>query len=148
MMTDPFSPPPSEHPPPPYGAPQYGAPQYGGPPNLPARNGFGVTAMVLGIISIVLFFIPGVPVVLGVLAIVFAVLGRKRVGRGEATNGGIAIAGLVTGIVGLLIGAVVIVFLAFFADAISNYQKCIDNSNGSAAAQAICQQQLQNGLQN
>ena len=157
-MTDPFTPPSGEQPPPatdppqygapPYGAPQYGAPQYGGAVVGPTRNGFGITALVLGILSVVLFFIPGLPVLLGILAIVFAVLGRKRVRRGEANNGGMAIAGLVTGIVGLLIGLVVVVFIAFFANEISDYQQCVNDSDGSTAAQAVCRDKLQHRLQN
>lgn len=154
-MTDPFTPPSGEQPPPPpeygaapYGAPVYGAPQYGGPVVGQQRNGFGIASMVLGILSVVLFFIPGLPVVLGVLAIVFAVLGRKRVTRGEANNGGMAIAGLVTGIIGLLIGIVVVIVIAFFANEISAYQQCVNASDGSSAAQAVCRDQLQNHIRN
>ncbi|WP_328719127.1 DUF4190 domain-containing protein [Streptomyces sp. NBC_00247] len=72
-------------------------------------NGMGVTAMVLGIVSICLFFLWGVvSIVLGVLALVFGILGRKRARRGEANNGGQALAGIITGSVGIFIGAVVI----------------------------------------
>ncbi|GHH52253.1 DUF4190 domain-containing protein [Streptomyces candidus] len=80
------------------------------------RNGFGITAMVLGIVSIPLFCAWGVvSMVLGIMAVVFGVLGRKRAAQGEATNGGMALAGIITGSVGILVGAV---FLAFMVWAI------------------------------
>ncbi|MEU1085812.1 DUF4190 domain-containing protein [Streptomyces sp. NPDC005576] len=75
-------------------------------------NGMGVTAMVLGIVSICLFFMWGVlSIILGVLALIFGILGRKRAQRGEANNGGQALAGIITGSIGILIGAVVVGFL-------------------------------------
>lgn len=159
-MTDPFTPPSGEqHPPPsdapqpgatpygaaPYGAPQYGAPQYGGPVALPARNGLGVAALVLGILSIFpldLLFIPGI------LAVIFGIIGRRRARRGEATNGGMALAGLITGVIGLLIGVGLVIFLSFFGNEISDYQQCINDSDRSPAAQAICQDRLQHRIQN
>ncbi|MFF7362572.1 DUF4190 domain-containing protein [Streptomyces sp. NPDC008125] len=75
-------------------------------------NGMGIAAMVLGILSICLFCMYGVlSIVLGVLALIFGILGRKRAQRGEATNGGQALAGIITGSIGILIGAVIIGFL-------------------------------------
>ncbi|MGW0856484.1 DUF4190 domain-containing protein [Streptomyces sp. NPDC002690] len=68
-------------------------------------NGMGVTALVLGIISICLFFMWGVSIILGVLAVIFGILGRKRAQRGEANNGGQALTGIITGAVGILVGA-------------------------------------------
>lgn len=103
----------------PYGAPQpygqqpYGQQPYGqytpyGTPGRHLSNGLGVTALVLGITSIFpgLYFIG---LLLGPLAVIFAILGRKRVKRGEADNGGMATAGLITGIVGTLLAAAVTV---------------------------------------
>lgn len=72
-------------------------------------NGMGVTAMVLGILSVCLFCLYGVvAIVLGVLALIFGILGRKRAQRGEATNGGMALAGIILGSVGIVIGLVVV----------------------------------------
>jgi hypothetical protein len=72
------------------------------------QNGYGVAAMVLGIVSVCLFCLYGFGALLGILAIVFGVLGRKRVQRGEATNAGQALAGIVLGIASIVITAVVI----------------------------------------
>jgi hypothetical protein len=77
-------------------------------------NGMGITAMVLGILSVCLFCLYGVvAIVLGVLALIFGILGRKRAQRGEATNGGMALAGIILGSVGIVIGVVVIALIAW-----------------------------------
>ncbi|MFG2136310.1 DUF4190 domain-containing protein [Streptomyces sp. NPDC048650] len=81
---------------------------------LPARpaNGFGTAALVVGIAGALL----GVSVVpgflLGGLAIALGTVGRARQGRGEATNGRAAVAGIVLGGVALLISALMAALLA------------------------------------
>ncbi len=79
-------------------------------------NGFGVTALVLGIIALVLGFIPGINLlafVLAPLAIIFAIVGLIVSGK-RGTGKGTSISGLVTGILGLVvtIGMYVLVFNA------------------------------------
>ncbi|MEU0369470.1 DUF4190 domain-containing protein [Streptomyces sp. NPDC006283] len=99
----------------PYGAGYPGYPGYGqaGWQQTPA-NGMGITAMVLGILSVCLFCLYGVVgIVLGVLALIFGILGRKRAQRGEATNGGMALAGIILGACGIVIGAVFIALIAW-----------------------------------
>lgn len=63
------------------------------------NNAQGTAALVLGIAGLVLCFsiVPGV--VLGILAIVFGALGRGKAQRGEANNGGAALAGLILGVI-------------------------------------------------
>ncbi|MGW7365314.1 DUF4190 domain-containing protein [Streptomyces sp. NPDC054841] len=94
------------------GAPGYGYPGYPGYPGYgqggwvqgPA-NGMGITAMVLGIVAVAGFCLYGLGVVLGILALIFGFIGRGRVKRGEATNGGMALAGIILGGVGIVISA-------------------------------------------
>jgi hypothetical protein len=161
-MTDPFRPPTGEQPqqpvPPQYGAPQYGAPQYqppqygaplyGGPVIGPARNGFGVAALVLGILSIVTFwtFVGGI--VFGILGVVFGVLGRRRAKRGEATNGGVALAGAITGAVGLVVGVAFVVLAVVLAtsDSGKRYQDCLDRAGSDQSARAVCNEQFAHDL--
>ena len=100
-MTDPFTPPTGGQPAPQSAVPQYGAPLYGEALRRPARNGLGIASLVLGVLAIFpldLLFLPGI------LAIIFGILGRRRAKRGEATNGGMALAGALCGLLGLLIG--------------------------------------------
>lgn len=115
----------------PYGAPVYGAP-YGSPMGPPAgrRNGFGVAAMILGILavlgSIVVF--PGL--VLGVLAIVFGLLGRGRTRRKEADNGGQALTGVICGAVAVVLsaGLLVGVILVLQSDSGKRWRDCTDRA--------------------
>lgn len=84
------------------------SPPSGNGGNGPMHNGFGVAALVLGIVSIPAGGIV-VGIVFGILAVVFGVLGQGRVKRGEANNGGVAIAGLITGILGIVISLGILV---------------------------------------
>ncbi|MQS37579.1 DUF4190 domain-containing protein [Streptomyces katsurahamanus] len=91
-----------------------GYPAVGWAPQVTPSNGMGITAMVLGILAVCLFCLYGVvSVVLGILALIFGILGRKRVQRGEANNGGMALAGVVLGAVGIVLGVVVIGLLVW-----------------------------------
>jgi uncharacterized Tic20 family protein len=79
---------------------------------MPPQNGMGIAAMVLGILSCCLFCFYGViSLVLGVLAVVFGIKGRRRADRGEATNHGQAQAGFITGIIGIILGLAVTVLM-------------------------------------
>ncbi|SES16806.1 protein of unknown function [Streptomyces sp. yr375] len=89
----------------PYGWPGHGA---GG------NNGMGVAGLVLGIISAVVFCLWPLAIVLGILGIVFGALGRGRARRGEASNPGQALAGIICGSAGIVlaIGLGVLVIVA------------------------------------
>ncbi|CAN5778146.1 hypothetical protein BH18ACT15_BH18ACT15_02350 [soil metagenome] len=68
------------------------------------RNGMGVAALVVGVVSLVLalliIFFP-IAGLLGFIAIILGILGIRRASRREADNRGQAIAGLVTGLLAL-----------------------------------------------
>ncbi|MET9601199.1 DUF4190 domain-containing protein [Streptomyces sp. NPDC006459] len=96
-------------------------------------NGFGITGLVLGILSVVGCFTSFFAIALGIAAIVFATLGRGKVSRGEADNGGMALAGIILGAIGIVLGALMIaVIFAGFMDEGSNddspYDSPYDNS--------------------
>ncbi|MDQ0716528.1 putative membrane protein [Streptomyces luteogriseus] len=97
-----------------YGYPGYPQSGYGWPGMPPApQNGPGIAAMVLGIVSCTLFCLYGVvSLVTGILAVVFGIKGRKRAEAGVATNHGQAQAGLIMGIIGIILGIAVIVLIA------------------------------------
>lgn len=127
-----------------YAAP--GAP-YGAPPAQP-RNGFGVAALVLGIVAIVLFWIPFVDIlgiILGILAIVFGVVGIARVRTGQATNRGMAIAGIVTGAIGVVLSAAMLILFGvglsyLFSPEGRQYTQCVQQANGNQAEIQHCNQ--------
>ncbi|WP_329233388.1 DUF4190 domain-containing protein [Streptomyces sp. NBC_01460] len=90
------------------GYPGYGGQQPWGP--APA-NGLGIAAMVLGIIAVVGFCMWGFGIILGILALIFGIIGRGRAKRGEATNAGMALAGIILGSVSIVISAIFLGFL-------------------------------------
>ena len=69
------------------------------------KKGFCISALVLGFISLVFFCLWYISIPCGILAIIFGILGIKSL------NKGMAIAGLVTGAIGLVISSVIIIFL-------------------------------------
>jgi hypothetical protein len=91
-----------------YGQPAYGQPAYGQQPYgygyqaPPRTNGKAMWAMITGIVSIVFCYLG---VLIGPVAIVLSVQGKKDITRsnGTQTGEGMATAGLVTGIVGTVI---------------------------------------------
>jgi hypothetical protein len=86
----------------------------------PQGNGMAVTGMVLGILATGLFFTSLIAVVLGILAIVFSILGIKKARR-VGTGKGMAIAGLATGIVGIALAIVLVMAIA--VPAFKDYMK-------------------------
>ncbi|EFL22883.1 putative integral membrane protein [Streptomyces himastatinicus ATCC 53653] len=74
------------------------------------NNGTGTAALVLGIVGLVFFFSVVFSIILGVLAIIFGALGRAKASRGEATNGGMALAGLILGSAAV-VASVVMIFV-------------------------------------
>ncbi|GHG27635.1 DUF4190 domain-containing protein [Streptomyces hydrogenans] len=115
-----------------YGYPAAGPGAYGYPPAHPSPygpmpgqyNGMGTAGMVLGIIGTCLFWFYGVPsIVLGVLALIFGILGRKRAHRGEASNGGAATAGIVLGIVSAVLGAAVVALVVWAVVSYDEYEE-------------------------
>ena len=63
------------------------------------RNGLGIAALILGIIGVVIGIIPfffWVAGILGVIGLILGFVGRGRAKRGEATNGTMALWGIIT----------------------------------------------------
>lgn len=76
------------------------------------RKGFCITSMVLGIIALVFFCVWYISIPCAILAIIFGILGIKSTGKG------MAIAGLVTGSIGLIVSIAIIVFIVIFGMAV------------------------------
>lgn len=88
-------------------------------------------SLVLGILSIILCYIPFLDVILALLALIFGIVAKVK------GNGGMAIAGIILGVFGLLLSALILYFLFYsvlsgrndfngnFAGDISNFTAAI-----------------------
>lgn len=125
------------------------------------RNGMGTAALVFGVLAILTCWFPVVGFVLGLVALILGIVGRGRVKKMQATNGGAATTGLVLGIVSVVINIIVsLVFgVGLFAflgigggQVAGQYSECITNApNAGTPAQVQqafdqCNQQLQQQL--
>ncbi|MBX6750080.1 MAG: DUF4190 domain-containing protein [Micromonosporaceae bacterium] len=84
-------------------------PGYGQPAPSNQNNTLGLVSMILGIVAIptICCFYLGVP--LGIAAIVLGYLGKQKADRGEASNRGQAMAGLICGAVAIALAIVGII---------------------------------------
>ncbi|OBI84253.1 DUF4190 domain-containing protein [Mycobacterium sp. E740] len=128
---------PGSYPPPP---PQ-GYAGYPPPPTAP-KNGLGIAALVIAIVALLSVF---GGVVLGVVAVILGFLGWNRAKRGEATNGGIAVAGIVLGFLSI-IEAIVLIWLAvwgFNQVGGTDYIDCVSRAGSDQDAVQQCSDQFQ-----
>ena len=123
-----------------YGQQQYGQQQYGSVQRGPARNGLGIAALVLGILGLLtsIFIVGGA---LGLIAIILGVMGLGRVKRGQATNRGMAITGIVLGVLALIIAALAALGVATFLN--SNLADCLEQAGQDQAAIDACAQEFE-----
>jgi hypothetical protein len=73
-------------------------------------SGMAVASLVLGICALVLFWIPWLGFLLGILAIIFGGLALSQIRKEPSLGGqGMAVAGLVCGIIGIAIWLILII---------------------------------------
>ena len=120
---------------------QYGQ-QYGGAAPGPgwsgeaptqARNGVGITALILGILTIIAFWIPFVSILLALAAIIFGIVGLRRVSKRIANNRAMPIIGIVLGVIGGILGTLLTIVVVVSARWTSD---CI-NANPNASDEVI-----------
>ena len=97
----------------PYGQSGYDNQQQGG-----GSNGLAIAALVCGIIALLLSWIPVINFLSFILGLIAIVLGGVGIAKAKDGRGGkgLAIAGLVTGLLALLVGFLIYVGLANFAN--------------------------------
>jgi hypothetical protein len=136
-------------PPPSYGAypdayPPAAAPSpytgYAPSPNAPS-NGLGIASLVTAIIAL-LSVVGGI--VLGVVAVILGFLGWGKAKRGEANNGGVAVAGIVLGFLSIIEAIVVIgLFIWGFGEVGgTDYIDCLSRAGSDEQAVQRCAEQF------
>ena len=85
----------------------------GGPPS---NSGMAVASMVLGILSLVLFFTHIFALIMALLAVIFGHVSRGNIRRsqGRLSGAGMGLAGLITGYIAMLVITIAIIVAAFF----------------------------------
>lgn len=131
---------PGAYPPPPMPYGEY----YPGAP-MPPRNGLGVTALVLAVIALVASCSVVGGLVLGIAAIIIGFLGRGRVTRGEANNGGIALTGIILGALAVIVS---LAFIALYSNVFNEYGgrdlvSCVQSANGDNDKVQQCMDEFQ-----
>jgi len=135
-------PPPGGYPPPP--------PYYGHPPApVEPKNGLGIASLVLAIIALLSVWTVFVAVVLGPAAVIVGFLGRGRVKRGAANNGGVAIAGIALGALAIIVGVAFIpIYTVVWKDVGGgDYIDCIQKANNDRLAEQHCADQFRQNVQ-
>ena len=87
-------------------------------------KGMSIAALVFGILGIVGSFIPVVcyfTLVLAILGIIFGALGMKKAKLAGGEGKGLAVAGLVLGIIGTAFGAIGVICIACAAAAVASF---------------------------
>ncbi|GAB4068058.1 hypothetical protein GCM10028777_25930 [Angustibacter speluncae] len=121
------------------GAGYGGAPSYGTPAGGSRTNVMAIIAIIAGVLAIIascLWFVAGP---LGIAAIVLGVLGRGKAKRGEAGGGGLAMAGIITGAIGLVLTIVLTLIGVSF---LNQFENCTDPSLTAEEQQACVEEQV------
>ena len=149
-------PPPAGAPPNPYAyppGPPSGPPSgpYGGaypPPPMPygdyyagapavMRNGLGVAALITGILGLFGSCSVVFGVLLGIAAIIMGLVARGRVKRGQASNGGMATAGIVLGVLAIIVSIVWVMWVFKGAD-VPQFFDCLSNAGQDSVKTDLC----------
>jgi uncharacterized membrane protein len=94
-------------------------------------NGPAIAALVLGILAVVLFWTVIGGVVLGILALVFGIIGARRARGGRAPRRTMSIFGAVLGVLGI-IGSVVIIAIGasiLNSDEFKDFDDCVQHAD-------------------
>ena len=118
---------------------------YGAVPQHRYGGGMATAALVLGILAVVTSITVIGGIVLGILAIVLGAVAASRARRGEAPGRGRAIAGIVTGAIGLVLSGLLVAagLSVLNSDAGQELQQCLEEAGQDQAAVEQCQRELE-----
>ena len=122
-------------------------------PSVHPRNGLGVASLVLAIVALLSDWLsfPGIVLglTLGVVAVVVGFLGRGRVKRGTANNGGVAIAGIVLGALSIIVGlALFAIWMTVLKEAGGgDYISCMQKAGRNRVLQQQCADQFRQNVE-
>lgn len=120
-----------------------------GPPPIGPRNGLGITALTLAVVGLLFSWTIAGGIILGLVALIIGFAARGRVKRGEATNGGLALSGIVLGALAIVLGLVFIpVWIGFFSQlGVGDYVDCMQKAGNDRAAQLQCENNMRDKIE-
>ena len=106
--------------------------------------------MVIAIVGLLFVWSVVGGVILGIVAVAIGFAARGRVKRGEANNGGVAIAGIVLGILGIIGG---LAFIAIWVGVFNQvgggtYVDCVKNAGNDQTKIQQCADQFKQHIEN
>lgn len=112
------------------------------------RSGAGMAtaALVLGILALLTSITVFGGIVLGLLAVIFGIIAARRAGRGEAAGRGRAVAGIVTGALGILLAVVLIAVgvSVLNTKSVKDLRSCLKDAGSNQTKVQQCEQQYKN----
>jgi hypothetical protein len=120
------------------------------PPPTGPRNGLGTAALALAIVGLLFCWTVAGGVILGLCAVIIGFVGQGRVKSGEATNGGVAISGIVLGFLAIIVSLVFIAIWIGLFDAVggTDYFDCLSKAGSDDKAVQHCAYQFRDRLTN
>ena len=126
-------------------------PPYAAQPPAPGSRskGLAIAALVLGLLGLLtsLFVVGGL---FGLLAVILGIVGLRKANAGTADGKGLAIGGLVTGALAVVVAAAVLAvggaFLARHGSDLQDLTTCLDRAGSDATAQQACQDEFNDRL--
>ncbi len=125
---------------------------YGEYPSVPAapRNGLGIAALVTAIVALIATVTIFGGIGLGLVAVILGIVAYGRVRRGDADNGGVAIAGIVLGIVAIVVSVALVFFGVWVFKSIGggDYVECVQQAGQDQAKVDQCTEEFRQSVEN
>jgi hypothetical protein len=114
------------------------------------KNGLGIAALVVAIIALLGSFSIIGGIIGGVVAVILGVIGRSRVKNGEANNGGVALAGIILGVISIIASlAFIPIYVGLFKDiGGGGYLECLQQAGQDRSAVEQCSDELRQTMSN
>ncbi len=120
------------------------------PPPVGPKNGLGIAALVSAIVGLVFCWSVFGGIILGLCAVIIGFVARGRVKRSEATNGGVAIAGIVLGFLAIVVSLAFIPIWVGVFDEVggTDYVDCLSRAGNDQQAVQQCADQFRERVEN
>ncbi|MGW0548679.1 DUF4190 domain-containing protein [Streptomyces altiplanensis] len=110
-------------------------------------NGLAIAALVLGVVAILLFWTVFGGILLGLLAVIFGIIGARKARGSRAPHGKMAIIGAVLGALGLIASVVIIAIGASVlnSEEFKNFDDCVQQA-GTQSEREACERDFNKNI--